>query len=71
MKAKDIMTADHIWVCGDTTDCRQVAQLMAQHDIGAIPVLDNRGRLEGIITDRDICCRCVAEGRSFESPSAT
>jgi CBS domain-containing protein len=68
MKAKDIMTADHIWVCGDTADCRQVAQLMAQHDIGAIPVLDNRGRLEGIITDRDICCRCVAEGRSFETP---
>lgn len=68
MKAKDIMTADHVWVCGETADCRQVAQLMAQHNIGAIPVLDNRGRLEGIITDRDMCCRCVAEGRSFETP---
>lgn len=68
MKAIDLMTRDHLWACGDTTDCREVARMMAEHDVGAVPVLDNEGRLEGIVTDRDICCRVVASGLSFETP---
>jgi CBS domain-containing protein len=38
------------------------AALMAQFDVGAIPVLDD-GRLRGIVTDRDLATRVVAEGR--------
>jgi CBS domain-containing protein len=69
MKECDIMTSHNVWACAETSDCRHVAQMMAEHNIGAVPVLDSQGRLEGIITDRDICCRLVAEGKSFETPA--
>jgi CBS domain-containing protein len=68
MKAKEIMTAIDLTVTGEDIDVRHVAQLMAENSIGAIPVLDSDGRLEGIITDRDLCCRILAKGRSFETP---
>lgn len=68
MKAREIMTKYEVWACANTDDCRRAAQLMAEHDIGSIPVLDDQGRLEGIVTDRDICLRIVAEGRRFETP---
>ncbi len=38
------------------------AQLMNEHNIGAVPV-ENNGQLLGILTDRDIVLRCVAENR--------
>jgi CBS domain-containing protein len=68
MRAHDLMTKHELWVCPDDTDVRHVAHLMQQHNVGAIPVLDDGGRLEGIITDRDITCRVVARGLSFETP---
>ena len=68
MKASDLMQTDHLWACSVTSDCRQAAQMMAENDIGALPVLDADGRLEGILTDRDITIRLVAQGRSFETP---
>ena len=68
MKAREIMTCDHIWVCSEDTDVREAARLMAEHNVGIVPVLDRDGRLEGVVTDRDICCRIVANGRSFETP---
>lgn len=68
MKAHDLMAAHEVWACAETSDCRQVAQMMVEHDVGSIPVLDTEGRLEGIVTDRDLCCRLIAEGRSFETP---
>jgi CBS domain-containing protein len=36
--------------------------MMAEHDCGEIPVIDAGGKVQGVITDRDICCRAVAEG---------
>ena len=69
MNAQDLMSPHEVWVCSETDDCRRVAQLIVEHDVGAIPVLDELGRIEGIVTDRDICCRIVAEGRSFETPA--
>ncbi|HUT57905.1 MAG TPA: CBS domain-containing protein [Phycisphaerae bacterium] len=68
MKACDLMTSHQVWVAADDTDVRHVAGMMAEHNVGAIPVLDNDGRLEGIITDRDIACRVVSKGLSFETP---
>lgn len=68
MRARDIMTSTEIWSTADSSDARSVARLMAFHNVAAIPIVDSQGRLEGIITDRDLCCRLVAEGRSFETP---
>jgi len=47
-------------------DLQQVAKLMAQYNCGALPVIEDEKskRLVGIITDRDITCRAVAQGQN-------
>jgi CBS domain-containing protein len=61
--ARDVMTADPV-CCSPTTTLDQVARLMAQNDCGQIPVLNETGRVVGVVTDRDIICRVVADGLS-------
>lgn len=68
MKARDLMTASDLSVLVESASVQQAAQLMADNNIGALPVLDDSGKLEGIITDRDICCRVVAEGLDYDTP---
>jgi len=41
---------------------------MVDNNCGEIPVVDQSGRLVGVVTDRDITCRCVAEGKSADTP---
>lgn len=48
---------------------QRVAQLMKQEDAGFIPVVDG-DRLQGVITDRDIIIRCLAEGHDVMHESA-
>jgi CBS domain-containing protein len=61
MQIRDIMTADPVSVEPDTT-IEEVATLMKEEDIGAVPVVED-GELTGIVTDRDIVLRCIAEGK--------
>jgi CBS domain-containing protein len=66
MKVQDIMTANPRCVGpGDTL--AQAAQVMRALDVGAVPVCHN-GKLAGMLTDRDISVRAVADGRD---PSRT
>lgn len=60
MKVREIMTTDVRCAAPETT-LDDVARLMRDEDAGAIPVLDGDD-LVGIVTDRDIVVRCVAEG---------
>lgn len=53
--------------CSPETSLREVARLMLQNDCGEIPVVDPTQRLLGVITDRDIVIRVVAEGRDTNS----
>jgi CBS domain-containing protein len=64
MDIKDIMTRDPVCVTPEAT-VREAAQIMKTEDVGLVPVVDDNGerRLVGVITDRDIALRCVAEGR--------
>ena len=62
MKVSDIMTRDVRLLNPDQT-IREAARLMAEIDSGALPVSKN-DRLVGMITDRDIVIRAVAQGRS-------
>jgi CBS domain-containing protein len=64
--ARDVMTPDPA-CCTLNTTLDQVAKLMAYNDCGEIPVLDTADQPIGVITDRDIVCRVVAEGKN---PSA-
>ncbi len=68
MKAREIMTRDHIWVCSETATAKEAAELMLERNVGFIPVVDMDGLLEGVVTDRDICCRLVALGHSYNTP---
>lgn len=61
MKVREAMTRDVRLVRPDQT-IRDAAQLMAELDIGCLPVEDGE-RLVGMITDRDITVRAIAEGR--------
>ena len=64
MKIQDIMTRDPSCVTADAT-VREAAQVMKREDVGIVPVIDgqNARRLLGVVTDRDIAIRCVAEGK--------
>jgi CBS domain-containing protein len=48
--------------CAPQSPVTEAAQLMEREGVGAIPVCEN-GKLEGILTDRDIAVRVVASGR--------
>ncbi|MCI0348432.1 MAG: CBS domain-containing protein, partial [Acidobacteriales bacterium] len=61
MKVREIMTTDVATAQPDST-LEEVASMMKEEDTGAIPVLDE-DELVGIITDRDIVVRCIAEGK--------
>ena len=69
MKARDLMTPDPAQVT-PSDSLQRVSQLMAEHDCGCIPVVmaaDQRSLL-GVVTDRDIAVRAVAEGRPATTP---
>lgn len=59
--ARDIMTADPR-VIGESESLQEAARLMAELDVGALPVCGADGRLRGVLTDRDIVVKCVARG---------
>ena len=63
MKARDLMTSNPECVTPDES-LQRAAQIMRDQDVGAVPVVDDRTsmRLTGVITDRDITIRHVAEG---------
>ena len=61
MKVSDLMTSDPATV-GPDDPLAKAATLMREEDCGAIPVVRD-GKLVGIVTDRDITIRGVAEGR--------
>jgi len=67
MEARDVMTADPA-CCSPSDSVKEAAALMVDNDCGDIPVVDEGGQLVGVITDRDIACRCVAEGKSADTP---
>jgi CBS domain-containing protein len=63
---KEVMTSDPRTV--DAADSvADAAKIMAEADVGAVIVVED-GQVSGIVTDRDIAVRAVAEGRD---PSGT
>ena len=62
MQVNELMTRD-VRTASPEQSLQQVAQLMAELDVGVLPVGEN-DRLVGMITDRDIAIRGVAQGKS-------
>lgn len=65
---RDAMTSNP-WTVTPLQSLADVAQIMKTEDVGSVPVVDD-GRLLGMLTDRDIVTRAVAEGADVRSMSA-
>lgn len=61
--ARDVMTPDPA-CCTANTSVDEIAKLMVHNNCGEIPVVDTADQLIGVVTDRDIVCRIVAEGKN-------
>jgi CBS domain-containing protein len=62
MNIRDIMTTGVSTAAPDTT-IEEIATIMKREDVGAIPIVED-DELCGVLTDRDIVVRCVAEGKN-------
>lgn len=62
-KCRDLMTKDPV-CCLPADTAAHAAQLMKRHDVGILPVVENRKnkRLIGVVTDRDLVLKVVAKG---------
>ena len=67
-KCSDVMTKDPVCVLPDQL-VKEVAQLMQDEDIGSVPVIEDEKskKLIGIVTDRDLALKVVAEGHDPKS----
>ena len=62
---RDVMTSNPT-SCDPSTSVVDAAKVMAQEDVGPVPVVEG-GRVVGIVTDRDLVVRVLAEGRDASS----
>ncbi len=67
MDVKDIMTRRVVSV-GRAEPVSAAVRLLHRHNLGALPVCDPAGRLCGMVTDRDVVVRCLAQN---SDPAAT
>lgn len=67
-KVGDVMR-DNPVCCVPSDTVQRVASVMMDEDVGCLPVVDelSSGRLIGVITDRDVCCRVTAAGHNPQS----
>ncbi|MGD9588323.1 MAG: CBS domain-containing protein [Pyrinomonadaceae bacterium] len=68
IRCRDIMTSSVTTAARENT-LRDVAAMMRGGDMGSVPVVED-GKLVGIVTDRDIVVRAVAEGKGPETSVA-
>lgn len=66
MRCSEIMTRDVKTATRDM-QLREVAVMMREGDVGSVPVVED-GRLVGILTDRDIVVRAIANGKDAAAP---
>jgi CBS domain-containing protein len=65
-KIREVMTRNPVTLEPDAS-AADAARLMKEHDIGSVLVCDDE-KLCGIVTDRDLAIRCVADGGSIDEP---
>jgi len=67
-KCRDVMTENLVFATPEDT-VSDVAQLMKREDIGPVLIVDNERSktLVGIVTDRDLAIKVVAEGRDLQN----
>lgn len=66
MKIQEIMSQPVV-ACRESDTLNRAAQLMWENDCGAIPVVNDDGRIAGIVTDRDVCMASYTQGRALDA----
>ena len=66
MRCSQLMERD-VLVCGLSDSVAEVARSMRDRSLGFVPVCDPQGRPVGVLTDRDLAIRVVADGRSIDA----
>jgi CBS domain-containing protein len=61
--AREIMTPD-VTCVGEKESLADAAQKMVQLDVGSLPICGEDNRLKGMLTDRDIVVKAIAQGRN-------
>ena len=69
MLCRDVMLS-FVYRCSGRETAQTCARLMRDHRIGFVPVMDATGKAIGVVTDRDIAVRVVAEGKPITTPVA-
>lgn len=62
MKVKDAMKTDVVF-CAPQDNLMKVAEMMRLRDCGAIPIMDDKKTVVGMLTDRDVCLAIAARNR--------
>lgn len=70
MKVKDCMTGEVYCVKPNTTAC-EIAKIMEKNHIGCVPVCDEQNCIVGMITDRDIILRSIANNKDVKTTTAS
>lgn len=70
MKLRNLMTTN-VRTCGPDSSVADAARIMADLNVGFVPVVDANQHVTGVITDRDIVLRCVAHGHGAEGRVST
>lgn len=71
MTCREVMTPNP-FCCQPTESVAHIAKMMRAEDIGAVPVCEDHGsrKLVGIVTDRDLAVKVVADGRDTRRTTA-
>ena len=68
-KARDVMSSDCTCV-GENASVLDAAKQLAEKDVGSLPICGEDDRLKGMLTDRDIVVKVLAEGKDPSSVKA-
>ncbi|MFC7531159.1 CBS domain-containing protein [Actinoplanes sp. GCM10030250] len=68
--ARDIMTRD-VTCVGEKESLAEAARKMAELNVGSLPICGEDNRLHGMLTDRDIVVKALAQGRNASDVTAS
>lgn len=63
LRCREIMTRN-VTICRTNTPISEIARLMCSEDVGSLPVLNAEGKLDGIVTDRDIVVKGLTTNKA-------
>ena len=64
----DTVMSKNVQTCSETDSAESAARLMRDRNVGLVPIVDSSQKVCGVITDRDLAVRVLADGRNGDTP---